>query len=170
MSCALRVLRSNSSTSNALSSALTAWLMADCARPSFRAAPEKLPWSHTATNARSWLMVTLSSTDIQKIDRIQRYFVNCIDASSDPDRSGSRLERPARSIPALKRIIVMSYAIIGFGSIGQALAGAFARNNIEVTVASRRPPEALLPQAPEIGRTPGREKVWQDREITGVDG
>src|SRR3546814_21143853 len=109
------------------------------------------PWSHTATNARSWLMVTLSSTDIQKIDRIQRSFVNCIDASSDPDRSGSRLERPARSIPALKRIIVMSYAIIGFGSIGQALAGAFARNNIEVTAASRRPPEALLPQAQATG-------------------
>src|SRR3546814_4136172 len=74
-----------------------------------------------------------------------------MDASSDPDRSGSRLGRPARSIPALKRIIVMSYAIIGFGSIGQALAGAFARNNIEVTVASRRPPEALLPQASAIG-------------------
>src|SRR3546814_18852806 len=74
-----------------------------------------------------------------------------MDASSDPDRSGSRLGRPARSIPALKRIIVMSYAIIGFGSIGQALAGAFARNNIAVTVASRRPPEALLPQAQAIG-------------------
>src|SRR3546814_3735327 len=47
----------------------------------------------------------------------------------------------------------MSYAIIGFGSIGQALARAFARNNIEVTVASRRPPEALLPQAQAIGPT-----------------
>ena len=45
----------------------------------------------------------------------------------------------------------MSYAIIGFGSIGQALARAFARNDIEVTVASRRPPEALLPQAQAIG-------------------
>ena len=45
----------------------------------------------------------------------------------------------------------MSYAIIGFGSIGQALARAFARNNIEVAVASRRPPEALLPQAQAIG-------------------
>ncbi|MFC5440551.1 NADPH-dependent F420 reductase [Rhodanobacter ginsenosidimutans] len=45
----------------------------------------------------------------------------------------------------------MTYAIIGFGSIGQALARAFARNNIEVTVASRRPPEALLPQAQAIG-------------------
>ena len=47
----------------------------------------------------------------------------------------------------------MSYAIIGFGSIGQALARAFARNHIEVTVASRRPPEALLPQAQAIGPT-----------------
>lgn len=47
----------------------------------------------------------------------------------------------------------MSYAIIGFGSIGQALARAFARRNIEVTVASRRPPEALAPQARSIGAT-----------------
>ena len=47
----------------------------------------------------------------------------------------------------------MSYAIIGFGSIGQALARAFARQNIEVTVASRRPPEALAPQARSIGAT-----------------
>ena len=47
----------------------------------------------------------------------------------------------------------MSYAIIGFGSIGQALAHAFARKNIDVTVASRRPPEALAPQARAIGPT-----------------
>ncbi|HEX3677864.1 MAG TPA: NADPH-dependent F420 reductase [Sphingomicrobium sp.] len=47
----------------------------------------------------------------------------------------------------------MSYAIIGFGSVGQALARAFARKNIEVTVASRRPPEALAPQARAIGPT-----------------
>ncbi len=45
----------------------------------------------------------------------------------------------------------MSYAIIGFGKIGQALAYAFARKNIKVTVASRRPPEALAPQAGAIG-------------------
>lgn len=45
----------------------------------------------------------------------------------------------------------MSYAIIGFGKIGQALAHAFARKNIEVTVASRQPPEALAPQARAIG-------------------
>lgn len=47
----------------------------------------------------------------------------------------------------------MSYAIIGFGAVGQALARAFARENIEVAVASRRPPEALLPQAQAIGPT-----------------
>src|SRR6185312_7523617 len=45
----------------------------------------------------------------------------------------------------------MNYAIIGFGAVGQALARAFARNNIEVAVASRRPPQALAPQAQAIG-------------------
>ena len=47
----------------------------------------------------------------------------------------------------------MSHAIIGFGKIGQALAHAFARRNIDVVVASRRPPEALAPQAAAIGPT-----------------
>lgn len=47
----------------------------------------------------------------------------------------------------------MSYAIVGFGKVGQALARAFARKNIDVTVASRRPPEALAPQARAIGPT-----------------
>lgn len=47
----------------------------------------------------------------------------------------------------------MSYAIVGFGKIGQALAQAFARKNIDVIVASRRPPEALAPQARAIGPT-----------------
>jgi predicted dinucleotide-binding enzyme len=47
----------------------------------------------------------------------------------------------------------MSTAIIGFGKIGQALAQAFARKKIDVTVASRRPPEALAPQAKAIGPT-----------------
>jgi predicted dinucleotide-binding enzyme len=45
----------------------------------------------------------------------------------------------------------MSYAIVGFGKIGRALAQAFARKGIEVTVASRRPPEALAPRARAIG-------------------
>ena len=47
----------------------------------------------------------------------------------------------------------MSYAIVGFGKIGQALANAFARKIIDVTVASRRPPEALAAQAWAIGPT-----------------
>lgn len=47
----------------------------------------------------------------------------------------------------------MSYSIVGFGKIGQALAHAFARNNIDVTVASRRSPAELAPQAREIGPT-----------------
>lgn len=47
----------------------------------------------------------------------------------------------------------MSYAIIGFGNIGQALAHAFARRNIEVAVAGRHAPEALAPQARAIGPT-----------------
>jgi 8-hydroxy-5-deazaflavin:NADPH oxidoreductase len=54
----------------------------------------------------------------------------------------------------------MSYAIVGFGKIGQALAQAFTRRNINVTVASRRPPEALAPQARAVGPTaPGRIKA-----------
>jgi predicted dinucleotide-binding enzyme len=47
----------------------------------------------------------------------------------------------------------MSYTIVGFGEIGQALAHAFARKYIDVTVASRRPPEALAPKARAIGPT-----------------
>ena len=47
----------------------------------------------------------------------------------------------------------MSHAIVGFGAVGQALARAFARKNIEVAVASRRPPQALAPQAQAIGPT-----------------
>ncbi len=47
----------------------------------------------------------------------------------------------------------MSYAIVGFGKIGQALARAFARKNIEVSVATRRPPETLALEARTIGPT-----------------
>ena len=45
----------------------------------------------------------------------------------------------------------MSYAIVGFGKIGQALAHAFARKDMDVTVAGRRPPAELEPQARAIG-------------------
>ena len=45
----------------------------------------------------------------------------------------------------------MSYAIIGFGKIGQALAKAFARKGIEVSVATTRAPESFAPAAAAIG-------------------
>jgi 8-hydroxy-5-deazaflavin:NADPH oxidoreductase len=47
----------------------------------------------------------------------------------------------------------MSYAIIGFGKIGHALAKAFARNGIEVAVASTRDPERFAADAAAIGPT-----------------
>ncbi len=47
----------------------------------------------------------------------------------------------------------MTYAIIGFGAVGQALASAFARKGIDVAVAGRRAPEALTQQAAAIGPT-----------------
>jgi 8-hydroxy-5-deazaflavin:NADPH oxidoreductase len=47
----------------------------------------------------------------------------------------------------------MSYAIVGFGAVGQAIARAFAREDVQVSVASRRRPEALAPQARAIGAT-----------------
>jgi predicted dinucleotide-binding enzyme len=46
---------------------------------------------------------------------------------------------------------VVSYAIIGFGKIGQALAKAFARNGIEVSVATTRDPESFASAAAAIG-------------------
>lgn len=47
----------------------------------------------------------------------------------------------------------MSYAIIGFGKIGQALAKAFARNGIKVSVATTRKPESFASIAAAIGPT-----------------
>src|SRR5471032_3618107 len=47
----------------------------------------------------------------------------------------------------------MSYAIIGFGNIGRALAKAFARNGIEVSVATTRDPESFASAAAAIGPT-----------------
>ena len=45
----------------------------------------------------------------------------------------------------------MTYAIIGFGKIGQALAKAFARSGIEVSVATTRDPESFASEAAAIG-------------------
>jgi len=46
---------------------------------------------------------------------------------------------------------VASYSIIGFGKIGQALAKAFARNGIKVSVATTRDPESFASEAAAIG-------------------
>lgn len=47
----------------------------------------------------------------------------------------------------------MSYAIIGFGNIGQALAKAFARKGIEVSVATTRDPASFAAEVAAIGPT-----------------
>ncbi|OJY67192.1 MAG: NADP oxidoreductase coenzyme [Sphingobium sp. 66-54] len=47
----------------------------------------------------------------------------------------------------------MRYAIIGFGNIGQALAKAFARSGIEVSVATTRDPESFASAAAALGPT-----------------
>ncbi|TCL63704.1 NAD(P)-binding domain-containing protein [Rhizobium sp. BK251] len=47
----------------------------------------------------------------------------------------------------------MTYAIIGFGKIGHALARAFARSGIEVSVATTREAESFAADAAAIGLT-----------------
>ena len=47
----------------------------------------------------------------------------------------------------------MSYAIIGFGKIGHALAKAFARRGIEVSVATTRDPKSFAADAAAVGPT-----------------
>src|SRR3954469_23604832 len=47
----------------------------------------------------------------------------------------------------------MTYAIIASGQIGQALAKAFARKGIEVSVATTRDPESFASDAAAIGAT-----------------
>src|SRR6201991_221600 len=46
---------------------------------------------------------------------------------------------------------LMSHAIIGFGKIGQALAKAFARQGIAVSVATTRDPQSFASTAAAIG-------------------
>ncbi len=48
---------------------------------------------------------------------------------------------------------VASYAIIGFGNIGQALAKAFARKGIKVSVATTHDPKSFAADAAAIGPT-----------------
>src|SRR3546814_17712791 len=95
-------------------------------------------------------MVTLSSTGIQKIDRIKRCFVNCVDASSNPDRLGSRLEGAGPLTPLPNRIIVMSYEIIVFGHICHALDGAYVLYNIDLHLARRPLAHTTVPPGTDI--------------------
>jgi predicted dinucleotide-binding enzyme len=57
-------------------------------------------------------------------------------------------EPVGRGTPKEKPI---SYAIIGFGRIGHALAKAFARKGIEVSVAATRDPKSFAADAAAIG-------------------
>jgi hypothetical protein len=47
----------------------------------------------------------------------------------------------------------MSYAIIGAGNVGRALAGLFARKSLNVSIASRRPPQEVALLVRELGAT-----------------
>jgi len=53
----------------------------------------------------------------------------------------------------------MSYAIIGFGEVGRALARAFARKGIEVSVATTHDPESFASAAAAIGPTINPRKL-----------
>ncbi|WP_213941356.1 NADPH-dependent F420 reductase [Pseudomonas sp. dw_612] len=55
----------------------------------------------------------------------------------------------------------MSYAIIGFGKLGQALAKAFARKGLEVSVATTRDPQSFAAEAAAIGPTIIPEKLTE---------
>src|ERR1700744_4082000 len=79
---------------------------------------------------------------------------------SNRESCGGLSSTASRGTTLLKLLVLtqdrrnsMSYAIVGFGKMGQALAHAFARKNIDVTVASRRPPAELEAQARAIGLT-----------------
>ena len=53
----------------------------------------------------------------------------------------------------------MSYAIIGFGKLGQALAKTLARSGIEVSVATTRDPESFASTAAAIGPEIGHSGI-----------
>jgi predicted dinucleotide-binding enzyme len=49
--------------------------------------------------------------------------------------------------------IIMTYAIIGTGNVGTALARLFSRAGIEVSIANTRGPETIQPLVKELGAT-----------------
>ena len=64
----------------------------------------------------------------------------------------------------------MSYAIIGFGNIGRALAKAFARNGVEVFVATTRDPESFASDAAAIGPSIIPRTLAEDTRIAKGSG
>lgn len=66
----------------------------------------------------------------------------------------------------------MSYAIIGSGAIGSALASQFARQNMDVLVANSRGPESLAELVDKLGKNikpvPMREALEADIVILAV--
>ncbi|MBB3695592.1 NADPH-dependent F420 reductase [Sphingomonas sp. BK580] len=56
-----------------------------------------------------------------------------------------------RRTSCTKEISKVTYSIVGFGKIGQAIAKAFARSGIEVAVATTRPPQQLASTAATLG-------------------
>src|SRR6202012_1707868 len=79
---------------------------------------------------------------------------------SNRESCGALSSTASRGTTLLKLLVLtqdrrnsMSYAIVGFGKMGQALAHPFAHKNIYVTVARRRPPAELEAQARAIGLT-----------------
>src|SRR5690606_11253561 len=80
--------------------------------------------------------------------------VPCIAGQQLHDRQrGRRGPRPGANLTYPTRRTTMSYAIIGFGEIGQAIAKAFAREGIEVSVATTRDPDSFAADAAAIGPT-----------------
>jgi predicted dinucleotide-binding enzyme len=62
----------------------------------------------------------------------------------------------------------MSYAIIGFGKIGKALAKAVARGDIEVSAATSRDPGSFASPAAAIGPESLREIAQKDHRAFGI--
>ncbi len=124
--------------------------------------------------AFSQIKAHLKKTAARNHDTLQDAIAAAIDKGSPPKRN--QLLRPSRlsnhySVSGLRsrsrsrwwlgagltptlapeRRSIMSYAIIGFGEIGQTLAKAFARSGINVSVATTRDPKSFASDAAAIG-------------------
>jgi len=59
--------------------------------------------------------------------------------------------RPGSPSPSNEKEDIMTYAIIGSGAIGSAIARQFARKNITVAIANSRGAASIVPLADELG-------------------